>query len=250
VDVTRNCKGCSAVRGSPSPARSTLFVTLISTARLLAFAVAAASCAVAMAQQKEYPDIPEQGTCRPFGGPWGPPYDYRHPPDRTVTSAVLPQIEALHFMPEIEFLQGDLTESNAAGQIEFVLLIYPNHHRALASLSRLAQRMRTDSRRIRYFTINCLFIRSVTYFPDDPVVRSIYGVHLSNFGRKKEALTQLLAAERLGANDANTFYNLGLLYLDMRDFDKSMSYAKRAYDAGFPLQGLRTRLQAAGKWRE
>jgi Tfp pilus assembly protein PilF len=163
---------------------------------------------------------------------------------------VLSQIEALHFSPEIERLQGDLEKNSIGAQIEHVLLVYPNHHRALVSLSRLAQKTRGEHRKIHYFTVSCLFVRAVTFAPDDAVVRGVYGVHLSNFGRKKEALAQLLEAERLGAQDANTLYNIGLLYLESRDFDKSLDYAKRAYSAGFPLPGLRNRLQAAGKWQE
>jgi tetratricopeptide (TPR) repeat protein len=100
------------------------------------------------------------------------------------------------------------------------------------------------------FSVPCHFIRSITFAPDDPMVRFAYGLHLSNFGKKEEALIQFLKAEELGRVDSNTLYNIGLLYVEKKDYEKGLAYAKRAYAGGFPLPGLRDRLKRAGKWEE
>jgi hypothetical protein len=38
------------------------------------------------------------------------------------------------------------------------------------------------------------------------------------------------------------------MYFDMKDYGKAVEYAKKAYDLGFPLAGLRNKLKQAGKW--
>ena len=44
-------------------------------------------------------------------------------------------------------------------------------------------------------------------------------------------------------------YNLGLLYVRKKDYDKARASADKAYGAGFPLPGLKNKLLEAGQWR-
>jgi hypothetical protein len=37
-------------------------------------------------------------------------------------------------------------------------------------------------------------------------------------------------------------YNIGLLYFDMGDYAKAVEHARVAYNAGYPLVGLRKKL--------
>jgi hypothetical protein len=43
-------------------------------------------------------------------------------------------------------------------------------------------------------------------------------------------------------------YNLGLLYVDQMQYDLAREQAKQAYELGYPLNGLRARLERAGRW--
>jgi Tfp pilus assembly protein PilF len=43
-------------------------------------------------------------------------------------------------------------------------------------------------------------------------------------------------------------YNLGLIYLELKQPDLAMERAKLAYDLGSPLPGLKNKLKALGKW--
>jgi len=43
---------------------------------------------------------------------------------------------------------------------------------------------------------------------------------------------------------------MGLIYFDLKDYDKALSFAHRAYGSGFPLPGLRDKLKKVGKWQE
>ena len=194
------------------------------------------------------PTVPEERTCGTFWLPSGVgPYDYRHPGDTPdIPGGIAANLEGNHLRPETEALRAP----NAGADLDYVLRAVPNHPRALLAMVRLSQKMKSENLKIGVFTIPCHFIRSITFAPDDPTVRFAYGLYLSNFGKKEASLAQFLKAEELGADNANNLYNIGLLYVDLRDYDKGLAYAKRAYAAGFPLPGLRDKLKRAGKWQE
>ena len=78
----------------------------------------------------------------------------------------------------------------------------------------------------------------------------IYANYLAKKGRNAEALKQLNEAVQLGEDSANLQYNIGLVYFNLGKFDEALNYAHSAYQAGFPLPGLRDKLKKAGKWRE
>ena len=93
-------------------------------------------------------------------------------------------------------------------------------------------------------------IRAETFRPDDAMVKVIYGLFLMQAGRAKDAIAKLEAARDLDTQNANVHYNLGLAYADLKQYDKALESAHRAYGAGFPLPGLKNKLKRAGKWRE
>ena len=62
-------------------------------------------------------------------------------------------------------------------------------------------------------------------------------------------MDQLVQAEKYADDNANVFYNIGLVYLDLNNPDKALEYAHRAYRLGFPLPELRNRLERIGKWK-
>ena len=49
-------------------------------------------------------------------------------------------------------------------------------------------------------------------------------------------------------SSAENNYFLALEYLDRKDYANARDYAKQAYKLGYPLQGAKHRLQAAGQW--
>ena len=57
-------------------------------------------------------------------------------------------------------------------------------------------------------------------------------------------------AVELGVENSNLYYNMGLIYLDLKEYEKALNYAHQAYRLGFPLPGLRDRLRKAQKWRD
>ncbi|MCA9423315.1 MAG: hypothetical protein KC592_20010, partial [Nitrospira sp.] len=99
-----------------------------------------------------------------------------------------------------------------------------------------------------HFKVTCYFDRAMRLAPDDPTVRKLYAQHLWMTGHRKEAVEQIEEAERLGAQDANTLYNIGIMKFELGDRTAARNYAMRAYELGFPLPGLRDKLKKFGMW--
>ena len=94
--------------------------------------------------------------------------------------------------------------------------------------------------------MECYFERAFAFHPDDPNPYFIYAVYLHRSKQYDAALKEYKQAEELGLNSAELNYNLGLLYLDMNDLKQARAYADKAYGEGYPLPGLRNRLERAG----
>lgn len=93
-------------------------------------------------------------------------------------------------------------------------------------------------------------MRAVQFKPDDTIARLIYATFLGKNARVPEAMQQLEQANTLAKDNAFTHYNIGLVYFDLKQYDKSLAQAHTAYGLGFPQPGLRDQLKAAGKWKE
>jgi tetratricopeptide (TPR) repeat protein len=98
--------------------------------------------------------------------------------------------------------------------------------------------------------LECWFDRALAFRPDDPTVRILYADELLRQGKRGEAIQHLKVAEQNANQSATVHYNLGLLYLDLKDYDTSVEHARKAYELGAPLPGLKNLLAQAGKWRE
>jgi tetratricopeptide (TPR) repeat protein len=160
-------------------------------------------------------------------------------------------IEAHHFNQDVESLVRGQSMASVGGDLEFMLRYVPNHHRALYSLVKLALRDKTEMPyQTNPYTVRCWLQRGAVFSPEDGTVFLISGIYLGRLGRIDEAIAALERANELLPDDENVQYNLGLLYFDKKDFARSLSSAKRAYAAGFPLPGLRRKLEQAGQWRD
>ncbi|MBT0960577.1 tetratricopeptide repeat protein [Denitromonas iodatirespirans] len=170
------------------------------------------------------------------------PFDYRV--DKRQAAAV----ESAHFTPEIESLLHGKSGS-LGGELDYTLRALPNHHRALMSMVRLGFRDKTERPHGARYKVECWLIRGEVFRDDDPMVKMIYGVYLLRKGRTQDAVEKLEAADKLGEDNANLHYNLGLAYVKIGRYDDALRHAHKAYAQGFPLPGLREQLQRAGKWR-
>lgn len=178
--------------------------------------------------------------CGDLANAYGP-YDYRTQRDKLFI------VEGAHFTEDVESLRRART-GYLGGDIDYTLRASPNHARALIAMANLGRKLNTDRPQGANYTIPCYFDRAIRFAGDDPMVRLVYGTYLSRVGKPQEAVQELEVALKLDAGNANIHYNLGLIYLDLKDYPKAREHAQRAYALGFALPGLRKRLEEAGQW--
>ncbi|GAB3267092.1 hypothetical protein GCM10027296_45500 [Chitinimonas naiadis] len=182
--------------------------------------------------------------CGPLANAYGP-FDYRTEQDKIAV------VEQYHFTPGVETLKRGATGVIGA-DLDYTLRASPNHHRALIAMVKWGEKLKTERPPGTNYTIRCYIDRALRFRPDDAMPRLIQANYLSKHGQKAEALKQLEAAKETAGESAtvNMLYNLGLAYFELGEFDKALANAHRAYQLGFGLPGLRTKLQKAGKWRD
>ncbi|MEO6923341.1 MAG: hypothetical protein ABI142_05900 [Bryocella sp.] len=99
-------------------------------------------------------------------------------------------------------------------------------------------------------SIDCYFERALRFRPDDVVVRMIYAKFLIARHREVEARQQLGVAGEMGRDDGFSQYNIGLIYLVMKDYKQALVQAHKARRLGFLGTALEDQLKSAGKWKE
>ncbi len=160
----------------------------------------------------------------------------------------LRRVEWAHFNSDVRNLVRGQSVAHPGGDLNFILNHFPNHIPALEAFVRLSFREGRPKVTNVDRPVHCILERAIAFKPDDPTTRTLYGVFLARMGDPNKAIEQLEIAERSKPDDPNVVYNLGLLYFDKRDFERSREYAKRAYAGGFPLPGLKDKLKKAGEW--
>jgi tetratricopeptide (TPR) repeat protein len=173
-------------------------------------------------------------------------YDYNDPEDRRHQ---LKLVEMAHFTPNVENLQHG-NSGTLGGELSYTLMMFPNHHRALAALGKLSLREKKLKPTGSRYSIECFFDRGIRFRPNDAMVRMVYGNYLLKVGQPDKATEQLQIAADLQPENPTINYNLGLLYMQRKDYERARTYAKKAYELDFPLSGLKNQLIKAGKWEE
>jgi tetratricopeptide (TPR) repeat protein len=185
-----------------------------------------------------------QGTC---GGPleennFGRPIDFYNPQEKKQVEVV----ERFHFTRRVE--QLTVGESGTLpDDLHYTLKHIPNHPRALNAMSRwhLANRNPAGS---PLWEAECYFDRAIEFRPKDATIRLLYGIHFHKKKEFEQARLRYEDAVSVSPEYAEAHYNLGLLYFDLKQYDKAEAAALKAYSLGYPLPGLRNRLKRVGKW--
>lgn len=183
------------------------------------------------------------------------PFDYRPdhfkpPPGETrAHSTLLKLVNDAHFSPETESLIRGVSTS-IGGDLSFALRAFPNHHRALLTMMRLGERDKSLQPKGAELPVECWFERAIRFQPEDTIVRMMYAIFLHKNQRMDEARQQLELTTRMAKENPFTQYNAGLIYFDMKDYDKALVQAHTALRMGLRNTGLSEQLKSAGKWQE
>ena len=178
----------------------------------------------------------EGGSAGNFG-----PYDYM------IDKEKLPVVERRHFTPQVEQLVKGESTLDPMRDVNYTLVRFPNHHRALYSAVRFSLGEAPSSKG-DYFA-ECYLQRAINFSPSDPVPQMLFGLYLHRLGKLDQSLKHYRVAEKLAPNDANLLYNIGLVLFDSGKFSEAYEYAKRAYDSGMDFPALKRKLQKAGYWK-
>lgn len=172
------------------------------------------------------------------------PFDYRKAPSLPFEIHI---VESVHFTQNVE-----QNVKGAAGyvgaDIDYTLRAWPNHHRALASMSRQGVIEKSVQPRGAKYPVDCYFLRAFEFAPDDGMAHAVYASHLVAHGKSTEALAEFKRAVELEPDNPTINYNAGLAYMKTKNYDKALVHAKKAYALNFPLPGLKNKLIAVGKW--
>lgn len=186
----------------------------------------------------------------PPTGPW----DYRN---HQSLSEQLDLVERAHFTDRVRYLRGGQNSATPLGDLDYTIRAWPNHHQALYALVRFAtadsysqqwrQARNTTTRDGReYPPPECFLHRARAYAPEDHNVRILTGIFYHREGAYERARDAYQRAVELAPESAEAHYNFGLLLLDMERNEQAREHARKAYDLGYPLQGLKRRLAEAG----
>ena len=181
-----------------------------------------------------------------------PPSDYNDPAHRRAKSeggtGLLKMVERRHFTPRVEQLIGGQSTALIMADLAYTLDKFPNHHRALYALIRYERRLGGRLPQTgKPFTqsVDCYLERALQLRPNDPQTLQLVGMYHHVNGRYEKAIAAYEQALSIAASP-QAHYNAGLAYVELGAYDKAVVYARAAYAAGYPLQGLRSKLEDQG----
>lgn len=187
-----------------------------------------------------------QACGNPFQNHHGP-FDYR-----TTSLEARKLVEDFHFTLGVETLTRpkNTTFRNMGQDVQYVLNVFPNHHRALITMEKLVERWKVDPAPGAPFPVECYFDRAIRFRPDDTVARALYAQFLARRGRLEQAALQLEQAVEHAKDNALSHYNIGLVFFEIGRHEQALTQAHRALAMGYPRTELADKLRAAGKWKE
>lgn len=172
------------------------------------------------------------------------PFDYRH--DRRMLHVV----ERRHFTTKVELLVSGESTSKPGPDLDYTLGKFPNHHRALVSLTRLGQKLKTTQVPDMRYSIECYFQRALSLWPNDTMTRLLFAQYLMAQQRSADVGSQLDLTARYAGDDPIVHYNIGVVALEVKDYARALRHAHIAYRNGWTRPELRDRLKQQGHWVE
>lgn len=187
---------------------------------------------------------PCQGRAPNYG-----PFDYSK--RVTPNPGNLSIVEHAHFTADVENLIKGNTSGTPAGDLDYTLIAWPNHHRALLTvinyqlnyLNKLSKHGPDNSP-------ECYLQRAIHFSPEDPVSYSLYGHYLRKIGRFNEAVKFYEKSLALDPDNSKFAYSFSLLLIDLKRYEDALKFAKIAYQDKRAPKGLKEKLKKLGVWQD
>lgn len=194
------------------------------------------------------------------------PFDYYDLKNTPLNA--LPLVERAHFsaVTKDKARLGDWC--SYWGDLDYTLRAFPNHPKALMAMVEyletgspdpcvkknvkrstgdLAAELEKGAWREK--TADYYFETAIKFRPQYAATRVLYGRYQHKKGNLNEALKTYTEAEKLDPKSADVYYYLGSLYLDLKNNEKALYHAEKAYKLGQQLPDLRDNLTKTGVWK-
>lgn len=176
------------------------------------------------------------------GGQGYGPYDYTNPQH---FKQKLPIVTRAHFTKKVErLIEGESTY--LVGDLDYTLRAFPNHHRALHAIMRYATQPGWEDQPKLLAKPECYFQRAIVFQPEDGMARLLFGTFLHRRKNYDLAMREYQAALKKMPENLSLHYNMGLLYAELKQYDKAKEHARICYSKGYRLTGLKRKLAQAG----
>lgn len=156
---------------------------------------------------------------------------------------LLSSVEQFHLGPGKEHLNARYYEG-AYGDFRFILNQFPNHPTALLLMAQTCEQWKSPKCRGQDW-----FERAVAFKPDVSGTYVAQGIYLHRAKQYSQAIQSFKRALELDPDSMNAHYNLGLSYLETKQYALANEQAQSAYALGAQLPGLRNWLERVGQWK-
>jgi Tfp pilus assembly protein PilF len=150
-------------------------------------------------------------------------------------------VEKYHWDRAMKHLKGG-NYRQAHKNLDHILRYVPNHPHALERYSKLAVKRGKPKSALPYLDF------AVKFRPNSISTYIVYGIHRFRLGQFAKAAKRFRQALERDPDHAEAHYNLGLALLEQGKFAKARGHAQKAYALGYPLPGLKNRLEKNGHW--
>ena len=137
-------------------------------------------------------------------------------------------------------------------ELVWTLARFPNHHKALLVLIKY-----TAKKGFPFYpeveahvaSAECYIRQAMRLMPHDTTLWQLLAYNYQLRKQYNDAIAAYKDALAKEPKNIEIAYNMGLIYIELKRYDKAMEYAQIAYKHGFPLPGLRNSLKRVGAWK-
>lgn len=175
------------------------------------------------------------------------PNDYRLRDSTPQTRWGIQDVTHNHYDPAVQRMSQGEYSRRVMADLDFLLRHWPND---LPGLEALIRYELAGGKAYEFAPAFCYLERARAFAPDDVGVLLHEGYYFWKKKNNDRAIEIFKAALAIDPTSADAHYDLGLIYSDLGEYDQAVAHARVAYDAGYPLPGLKHKLQQTGHWTE
>ena len=183
--------------------------------------------------------------CGPFRDSGGTErFDYRERNVSPLATQGVEMVDHFHTQPALQEMQKPKPYGTyVVDNLDFTLRHCPNHYVALSALIKWDL---AGGRSYGFPQVKCYLEWAHRFAPEDATILQFGGTYFWKKGNPSLAKHWFQAALEIDPGLAEAQYNYGLMLFDLKEFDAARVHARAAYEAGYPLRGLRKKLEQAG----